>query len=319
MQKRLLILSTIALLTLTKAWGQQDPQFTQFLFNRMYLNPAYTGINPDWMEATAIYRTQWLGYEPTFDDGGAPTTQLVSFQMPLTKYNLGVGAYIMNDQLGPLRNFEANLSIAYHIQINSFSTLSFGIRGGIYNQSLDFSVLRFVDQDDPLNIGGQQNQSTSDYGFGIYYNSPTYFGGVSFNHLQESEFTFGQDSSFTSLAMHTNVVVGRVIDVSPSVELTVSALMKSDLNSYSFEGTTQGTFNDKILVGVSLRELEAFAVTSGIYFMEDNRLRLSYSFDYTLEARNAKEATSHELVLTYRMPSIKFPRKPIIRTPRFRF
>ena len=320
MLKRYSLLITIfTLMSVSKIFGQQDAQFSQYIFNQMYLNPAYTGIDPEWMEVSITHRSQWLGYEPTFDDGGAPTTQLLSFSMPLTKYNIGLGAYLMNDQLGPLRNFEAKLSLAYHFKLNSGATLSLGVRGGLYNQSINFNELRFVDEDDPLNIGGNQNQSSSDYTLGLYYNSPTYFGGLSVTHFQESDFSFAEDLSFTSLSTHMNLILGKVFAVSPSIDLTSSVLMKSDFNSYSFEGNLIGEINSKFFIGASLRELEAFSAMSGIYFMEDNTMRLSYAFDYTIEARNAKAATSHEIVLSYRIPSFKFPQKPIIRTPRFRF
>lgn len=319
MLKRYLTITIISLLASISAQAQQDAQFSQYIFNQLYLNPAYTGLDQDWTELSLTHRSQWLGYQPSFDDGGAPTTQLFSLNMPLTKYNLGVGMYLMNDQLGPLRNLEAKLSLAYHFKLNSGATLSLGVRGGMYNQSINFGELRFVDENDPLNIGGNKNQSSSDYSIGLYYNSSSYFGGVSVTHFQESDFSFDGAQSFTSLSAHMNFLVGKVFDISSNIDLTGSILMKSDFNSYSFEGNVIGEINSKFFIGGSLRELEAVSAMSGIYFMEDNRMRLSYSFDYTIEARNAKEATSHEIVLSYRIPAFKWPQKPIIRTPRFRF
>jgi len=62
--------------------AQQDPQFTHYMFNQLYFNPAYAGIEKG-ARFTALHRSQWLGYESTFDAGGAPSTQLISFTMPL--------------------------------------------------------------------------------------------------------------------------------------------------------------------------------------------------------------------------------------------
>src|ERR1044071_9711001 len=88
------------------AQAQQDPQFTQYMFNNLYITPAYAGVDGV-THLTAIHRSQSLGYQSSFGDGGAPTTQMVSFNTPIHKLNSGAGAYIMNDKLGPQNNLEA--------------------------------------------------------------------------------------------------------------------------------------------------------------------------------------------------------------------
>ncbi|WP_020526135.1 PorP/SprF family type IX secretion system membrane protein [Flexithrix dorotheae] len=303
------------------AFSQQDAQFSQYMFNQLYYNPAVAGVDPNQIEFLLIHRSQWLGYDGTFDNGGAPTTQMASVNMPLSKYNLGLGLHFVNDQLGPVTNQEVQLSLGYHIDIKKGS-ISFGLRGGMYNHSMDFDKYRPVDNDDPLiSQQGKQSQFTGDFAAGIYYksNRDKYFLGVSVNHLNKSEFNYGTDISYNILENHYSVMGGVNVDLSRSVVLSPSAILKTDLNTYSIEASLISTFNKKFYVGLSMRELESAIILTGIKLLPDKSLKLGYAFDYTIEAKNAKETTSHELMLTYRIPAIQIFEPAIIRTPRYRY
>ncbi len=303
------------------AFSQQDAQFSQYMFNQLYYNPAVVGVDPNQIEFLLIHRSQWLGYNGTFDNGGAPTTQMASVNMPLSKYNLGLGLHFVNDQLGSVTNQEVQLSLGYHIDLKKGS-ISFGLRGGMYNQSMDFDKLRAVDPDDPqIPPIGRQSQFTGDFAGGIYYksNRDKYFLGISVNHLNNSEFNYGTDFSYTVLENHYSVMGGVNVDLSRTVVLSPSAILKTDLNTYSIEASLISTFNKKFYVGLSMRELESAIILTGIKLLPDKSLKLGYAFDYTIEAKNAKETTSHELMLTYRIPAIQIFEPAIIRTPRYRY
>ncbi|MDW7693680.1 type IX secretion system membrane protein PorP/SprF [Flammeovirgaceae bacterium SG7u.111] len=317
--KKLLLLPII-LLTLTALHAQQDPQFSQYMFNQLYLSPAAAGINAEDIEFTVIHRSQWLGYSPSFDDGGAPTTQVASASMPLTKYNLGLGLNMVNDQLGAETNQTFRLSLAYQLKLKK-GVLALGVSGGMYNYSIDFDKLRFVDPDDPFNNqSGKQSQFTPDFSAGLYFkpNNNKFYLGVGVNHLNEAEFTFDTDEGYNTLKQHLNIFGGVNLDLSRTVVLTPSFIVKSDMNVFSFEASAIATFNQKIYAGLSMRELESAIALVGLHLLKDNKLRVGYAFDYTLEARNAKETTSHEILLTYRLKAFTPFQPSIIRTPRFR-
>src|SRR4028119_151456 len=108
------------------AFAQQDALFTQYMFNNLYMTPAFAGVDGV-TRLTAIHRSQWLGYQSSFGDGGAPTTQMISFNAPIYKLRSGFGAYVMDDKLGPQNNLEAQAMYAYHLGIKE-SKLSIGIR-----------------------------------------------------------------------------------------------------------------------------------------------------------------------------------------------
>ena len=109
------------------AFAQQDPEFTQYMFNKMYFNPAYAGVEGV-TEFNLLVRSKWTGYASTFDGpGGAPNTQVFSMSSPIYKLESGFGVYLMNDNLGSLNNLGFQGSYAYHMPIKG-GKLSFGVK-----------------------------------------------------------------------------------------------------------------------------------------------------------------------------------------------
>src|SRR5204863_6965678 len=134
-----------------EAAAQQDPQFTQYMFNSFYYNPAFAG-SEGVTKITGMHRSQWLGYSPTYGDGGAPTTELISVHTPLPRLKSGVGGYVVQDKLGPITNYEITGSYAYYWTIKD-AKLSLGVRAGMYSQTVNFDMYRATDQNDPLLAG----------------------------------------------------------------------------------------------------------------------------------------------------------------------
>jgi len=174
-----LITGAIFLICAWQAAAQQDPQFTQYMFNTLYYNPGYAGVDGV-TKLTALHRSQWLGYQPSFGGGTAPTTQIVSMTTPIYKLNSGFGAYIVNDKLGPQNNLEAQASYAYHLGIKE-TKLSVGVRVGVYSQTINFDQYRATDPNDPLlNATGKQSQVRPDVAVGAFLRKEKYYAGVSY-------------------------------------------------------------------------------------------------------------------------------------------
>src|SRR5690606_28439310 len=168
----------ILLCSANKVFGQQDPQFSQNMFNNLYLTHAFSGVDGV-TRLRAFHRSQWLGYESSFGVGGAPTTQMVSFNTPIFMWPSGFGGYVMNEQLGPQNNLEVQASYAYHLGIRE-SKLSYGIRVGMYSQTLDYDRYRLIQPDDPLvaDKSGKESQIRPDMAFGLLYRSEKYYVGL---------------------------------------------------------------------------------------------------------------------------------------------
>jgi len=309
-------LVVVLLAVLSPAFSQQDPQFSQYMFNDLYNNPAYSGVMGV-TNLTMTYRSQWLGYTGTFDEGGAPNTFLASFNTPIFRIRSGAGFYFVNDVIGPQNNIQFMASYAYHLGVGN-GKLSLGLRAGIYGQSIDFSKYRPVNWDDPLLLNGKESQYRPDMGVGIYYKAEKYFAGVSLNHILNTEFDFNSDSLKNALENNLVINGGYVYELNYDVILTPSLLVRTDFVSYSFDISVLGTYREKFWGGLSYRQSEAIIALMGINLLKDKSLRLGYSLDYVIQAQRAKQATSHEILLSYNMPAMTGGGKKVIRTPRFR-
>ena len=311
------ILVLIVLLAVIKpVYGQQDPLFSQYMFNDLYNNPAYSGVMGV-TNLSMLYRSQWTGYTGTFDQGGAPNTFLASFNSPIFKLRSGAGFYFLNDNIGPQNNIQFMGSYAYHLGVGN-GKLSFGVRAGVYGQSIDFSQYRAVNPSDPLLLNGKESQSRPDMGVGIYYKAENYFGGASLNHILNTEFDFGSDSLKNALANNLIINGGYRYELNYDIILTPTLLVKTDFVSYSFDISVLGTYREKFWGGLSYRQSEAIIALMGVNVLKDKSLKIGYSLDYVIQAQKAKQATSHEILMSYNMPAVTGGGKKIIRTPRFR-
>lgn len=297
-------------------FGQQDPQFTHYMFNTLYYNPGYSGVEGV-TKLTAIHRTQWLGYQPTVGGGGAPTTQVVSFTTPIYKIKSGFGAYIVNDQLGPQNNLEAQASYAYHLPVKE-GKLSFGMKAGLYSQTINFSLYRPIDLNDPvLKSSGKESQVRPDLSMGAFFQREKYYGGISFNHLIKSTFDFGL-SQRNALQTHLYLTGGYFYEVNFDLRFQFSTLIKTDFTKTTFDLGGIAYYKDTMWGGLSFRQSEAIILMLGYSILKDKSLKLGYGLDYVIKDQDAKQPTSHEFLLTYQLPVSPASGKKVVRTPRYR-
>lgn len=298
-----------------ESFGQQDPSFAQYMFNNLYNNPAYSGVEGV-SKLTLLHRSQWLGYQGTFDEGGAPITTLFTFTAPILRFRSGVGFMVMDDRLGPQNNLNIQASYAYHLVIGE-AKMSFGLRAGMFSQTINFSEYRPVEPNDPLIGEGQETQIRPDVSAGVFYQAEKYYGGVSLNHITEAEFDFS-DSLRNPLVNHLIATAGYHYQLNYDVVLTPSFLFITDFNNFHFDVSVIGTYREKFWGGFSYRNSESATALLGYSFLKDNALSIGYSFDYILFAQQAKKPTSHEIQLSYKLPVVTGGGKPVQRTPRFR-
>lgn len=300
--------------------AQQDTQFSQFMFNRLFLNPAYAGVEGD-IQVTAFHRSQWVGYTTALDErGGAPSSQVLSIDAAFPRAKSGLGVHIVNDQLGALGNLDLQLSYSYQITTNT-GFVNLGMRGGLYSQTLNYDQLRWDDPNDPLRQFGSETQMTTDFGAGVYVRVNKFSGGLSYNHISRPDFDFGSFGPTNPLEAHLYLTAGYDITASADWDITPGILIKSlAFNTTSVDLNVIATYNKKMWGGVSIRNTEAAVGMIGYSLAKDNRLKIGYAFDYVIESQDAKAPTSHEFMLKYTIPKKTGAiGKNIVRTPRFRF
>ena len=311
------ILVILLMFLSAEGWAQQDPQFSQYMFNSFYYNPAFAGTEGV-TKITGLYRSQWLGYSPTYGDGGAPTTQILSVHTPVPALKGGIGGYLLNDKLGPVSNFEAQFSYAYYINVKD-AKLSLGVRAGIFSQKVDFDLYRATDQNDPLlaSKSGKESQIRPDLGVGALFRKDKYYIGVGLDHLNEPSFDFGLTQN-NQLKRHLYATGSYFYDLNFDVRLQFVALVKTDFTKTSFDMGALAYFKDTMWGGLSFRQSEAAILILGYSLLKDKSLKVGYSLDYIIKDQQAKQPTSHELMVSYSLP-VNLSSKKIIRTPRFRY
>jgi type IX secretion system PorP/SprF family membrane protein len=304
--------------------AQNDPFFNHYMFNPSYYNPGWVGEVQQAFTAFH-YRNQWTGYSTSFDGpGGAPSSQLVSFAMPMQGRLSGAGANLMFDSPGgAVTNLWFMASAAYSKEIKP-GILSVGISPGFVATTLDYGKLRFEDPDDPFNTGAKESQLKPDMAAGMFFQSfEGYFVGIGVNHLLSPSFNFNQDFADEGLENRLRPTIafhgGRHFELNRDLDVMPTFLLRSDMVTTTFDVGAIATYKARSWGGISYRRSEAATFFVGYSFMEENRLRVGYSFDYVVQNQQAKRPTSHEIFLRFDLPDLVLGGKKPVKTPRFTF
>ena len=326
----------------TAALAQQQPQFTHYGFNGMALNPAYAGIKGQG-EINLIGRYQYLNYGGyPGDANGSPRTGMVSVSLPLLALNGGVGLVVYYDQAGEQRMTNAALSYSQHVKVGE-GKLGFGVQG-LFTY-LSQGEFRPVDLNDPL-VPQNGSDRKFDAGAGVWYEAPKFYAGLSLNNLFRATYTLQsavrdqvtgkitgyQNSSRFLGENHAYLTAGYNIEATDAVVVTPTVLVKAVLpgsysssskffsaTNYAVEAGARATLNDRFWVGANYRYDESISGLLGLSFAKDNAFRLGYAFDFIAFNQDARAFSSHEILLSYRLPKPALFVRPAIRTPRYSF
>jgi len=299
--------------------AQQDAQFTQYMYNGMYYNPAFAGKEGGF-RFSALHRSQWQNYNTSSGQGGAPITQLITAQGNLEGKNIGYGLTVVNDQIGATGNLEINLQGSFHKKINR-STLSFGAYVGMFSSSLNYDELIVVNPEPNLPSAGEESRTNLNFGAGLLFDRGNYYIGLSSRHLNEPVFDFGDGSFENQLKNHSYLLLGYRFRPIGQLSIEPSFLLKSvSFNNFSYDVSVIATHQNKISGGLAFRGEESISLILGYSLLKDNSLKLGYAFDLVISGVEAKTPTSHELMLRYALQDMSREVERVIqRTPRFRF
>lgn len=328
--KGILFATLLLLAAAGTALAQQQPQFSHYGFNGMYLNPAYAGIKGQG-EIVTLGRSQYYGYTGTFDDGGAPQTFMLSASLPIPVLGGGIGLATYRDKVGQITTTNAQLSYSRHITVGE-GKLGIGIQG-VFNHLYEGNY-RARDANDP-NVPSQGSDQKFDIGAGVWYESDKFYAGLSANNFLRSNYRFNNTAGL-SAAEYTNenhayLTAGYNIEASSSVVVTPTVLIKavlpgnySDNNRFNFrsnsyEAGVRATFNDRFWGGLAYRYDESITGLAGLSFAKDNAFRVGVAYDLVAFHQGATALSSYEVMLAYRLPKPSMATRPAIRTPRYSF
>jgi len=274
--------------------GQQDPMYTQYIFNLQTVNPAYAG---SWqtMGFMALSRHQWVGFT------GHPTTQTLSFQTPLASQNVGLGFNVMLDKLGSEKRLMVNLDYSYRIMLNQNASLRFGIKGGFTNYCNDLSILQpFPDgATDPNLSGVMESKFMPNVGLGLYLSTPVYYLSLSIPRLIQNSFD-GNEGNFSTMTEVRNMYFagGMVFKISENLKFKPTFMTKTVVGCpFQYDVSANFLLAEKFWIGGMYRSGDAVGAIA--QWVINNRFRIGYAADFTLSEMKHYHQGVHEVMISY--------------------
>ncbi|SHJ17387.1 type IX secretion system membrane protein, PorP/SprF family [Arenibacter nanhaiticus] len=295
---RHLVILTLAFSSVVSA--QQLPQFTQYMYNTISVNPAYAGSRGT-LNLTALHRNQWAGLE------GNPQTTTVSVHTPLRNDRIGLGISYINDHLGFESTNYVYGDFSYSLLFSKESKLSFGLKAGFTNYQLENP-----DTNDPF-FDSNFNNWSPNVGAGIYYTTKRWYVGFSSPRMLTTDLNKGE---FQALERNSYYAIGGfVVDISPNIKFKPTVLSKFTNGApSSFDVTANFLFLEKLWLGVSYRFNDSDNFGALIDFQVSKDIRIGYSYDIPRGDLKPYSSGTHEIILIY---ELAFKKKGPAKSPRY--
>ncbi len=320
--KKFLCTLFIVIMTISFAEAQQKPQYTQYVFNNLLLNPAVTGIE-NYFDLKAGYRSQWTGLQ------GAPVTSYLTFSAPFgsdfvrgdaasmspgneanpysrlytqnyeaAEPHHGIGFMVVSDQAGPISTTNIDATYAYHLGISSNFNLSAGVAAGFNHVSLNTSMLSLENPLDPAIANGNNSQWKPDLSIGVWGYSSNYYFGVSAQQLlsQNAYFSTANSYSQAKTVPQYFITAGVKLFLNDDITLVPSTLVKIlKPEPVAFDVNMKLAFRDRFWIGASYRNQDSVAGLLGLNI--SSLINISYAYDYTTSALRTVSNGTHEIVI----------------------
>lgn len=303
-----LLLALAALFAAIAASAQQEVMVSQYMFNGLFINPAYAGSH-GYTSSSLLHRSQWMQVE------GAPRTSMLAIDGPAMSNKMGLGFSLVHDQIGISRDLDMSAHYAYHLRVGKRSKLALGLRAGLSLYSARVTELRYWDASDPLYQQDIVNEPLGKFGFGLYWYTATGYLGLSVPTIYAVDGRITMDAPqalkhyFTQhYYAHGGKVLhaGESFDVKPSamVKYTPGAPLEVDLNCNVL-------YRERIWLGLGYRTGDALVAMAE--YQITPQLRIGYAYDMTTSRLRTYTNGSHEVML-----GIDFGKDLVrIKTPRY--
>jgi type IX secretion system PorP/SprF family membrane protein len=312
----------LLLLVSSSAFAQQDAQFSQYMFNGIYINPAYAGYKEQ-LNMHAFYRTQWTGID------GAPKTMSLALDAIANNGNVGLALQVSSDKLGAQRNQSVYGNYAYRIPMNEDGSarLAFGVGVGAVQLGIDGSLLNpnDIEFNQPI---GNQNTIVPDARAGIFYSDNRFYAGISADNLVSQYIDIDRYAFIAQPKPHYYLTAGLLVPLNQNIQLKPSFLLKDDRG-----GPTSLDLNaflimaEKFWIGGSYRTgvklynknylqkdlSQLNSAVAAVQLMPNSNLRIGYAYDFSIGPLQGYSSGTHEISVGY-----FFTRKNIrLATPRY--
>ncbi len=308
----ILSLLAIAFASTFQVKAQQDPQYTQYMYNTVAINPAYAG-NRGVTSIVGLHRSQWVGLD------GAPRTQSLSIHSPIGEGKVGLGLSVVNDALGPAQETYIGVDFSYTINTSDEGRLSFGLKGGGHILDVDFTQLTLFDNTDPRFSQNIDNKFSPIIGAGLYYHTDRFYAGLSApNLIQTEHFEDSNNTNGESFVAKERInyygILGYTFDISDQVKFKPSTLVKLVSGApLQVDLTANFLIREKLHLGAAYRWSAAFSGLVGFQVSDSMLIGLAYDRESTDLGNTVYNDGSFEVFLRFEL----FNKYDRILTPRF--
>ena len=288
------------------AEAQQDPHYTQYMYNMNVMNPAYAGSKEN-MAIGLLYRKQWVELE------GAPATGTLSVHSPVGK-NVGLGLSVINDKLGPVEENNIYGDFSYTLNLGGEHRLALGLKAGLTLHQVGLYSDIHHTLPNPGDSGFSEDTSNSYFniGTGLFYYTNKYYLALSVPNMIKSVHLDFNGREFGNEYSHYFLTGGYVFDVTPNVKFKPFFMAKSAFTApMSLDVSTNFLFNDKFEIGATYRLEDSFGAMVN-YALTPN-IKIGYAYDHIVSDLNVTTPSSHEFILLF---DLNFPKK-VSSSPRY--
>ncbi len=289
------------------SYSQQDPQFTQYMYNMSVINPAYTKGDPGDMQFGLLYRSQWVGVV------GAPKTGTFFGHMPLNE-SVEVGISFVNDNIGDIiTENKIYGDFAYKLNLKNDNALSFGLKAGVTMFDANITNLDLIQTGD-VNFAENINDTYFNIGAGVYYNTDRLYLGLSVPNILENPYLENNNGSVQGVEkIHAFLTGGYVFTLSEKFKFKPAFMTKvATGEDLSLDLTANFLYNEVFEFGIGYRTEDS--VSGLVNFRISEQFRIGYAYDYITSNLGDYSDGSHEVFLLF---DINAAKRGFDKSPRF--
>ena len=307
--KKIYLAALLALGGLADATAQQDPHYTQYMYNMNVINPAYAGSKEN-LSFGLLYRKQWVDIEDS------PTTMTFSGSAPVGK-NVGLGLSVINDKIGPVEETNVYADFSYTLNLGGEHRLALGLKAGVTIHDVglftDIGNGHVPDPGDPA-FSSDINNTYFNMGAGFFYYTQKYYLALSVpNMLKSKHLDYAPGGQkFGSEVSHYFLTGGYVFQLTDNLKMKPSFMLKSAFDvSPSVDGSLNFLFFERFEIGATYRIDDSFG--GMVNYAITPSLKIGYAYDHIVSDLNVTTPASHEIMLLF---DLNFPKK-VSRSPRY--
>lgn len=308
--KKILFTALITLSVFVDVKAQQDPHYTQYMYNMNVINPAYAGSKEN-LSFGLLYRQQWEGIED------APRTFTFSGHSPAGK-NVGLGLSVISDEIGPVKEQNVYGDFSYTLNLGGEHRLALGIKAGATFQKIGLFSDINGSLPDPTDeaFSEDSNNTYFNIGTGFFYYTNNYYIALSVPNMLKSKHLNvrrdGQERYYGEETQHYFLTGGYVFQLTDNIKFKPFAMVKSAFDApTSFDVSTNFLFNEKFEIGATYRLDDSFG--GMVNYAITPNLRVGYAYDRIISDLKVTTPASHEVILLF---DLNFPKK-VSRSPRY--